>query len=103
MGKKSAHRKRSSNDFNGAPPASKPRATPVPAYKKRSVGVQSIVPTKHYESPYVLSMKNLEKNEYSRLFYAPHSLLLLLFIIVMNVYTLYKLDEDASTERVAKT
>ena len=67
------------------------------------MGVQSIVPTKHYESPQVLSMKNLEKNEYSRLFYAPHSLLLLVFIIGVGIFTLFRFDEDASTERIAKT
>ena len=58
---------------------------------QRNVGMQTSVDSRNYVSPAILSHHQLEKDEYNRLFYTPHTVtLLLLVVIILNVcsYTL---------------
>ena len=56
---------------------------------KREVGVQSIVQPKYYDSPHILSSKNLEHVEFSYFFYTPHTIMGLIVSIILINFLIY--------------
>jgi len=60
----------------------------------RNVGLQTVVMTRTYLSPQILSHHNLEKDEFSKLFYTSHTLtMLFIFVFYLNYLCYYGIKE----------